>query len=386
MYISDVSSEIPVLIRHPPVSHTYIFIAADDIFQQQNQLQIDTIHCYAERHGYKVIKSNLKENLKVNDTTEGQNCCQKHKDFFFKRHCILACYMESMPPNAHIFLFDSDVMVGLTDVSLDHWKNGEFDVSFFERQFSGEVTAGAYRVKNNLIARTFLRKWANYEFGRPPGFSSADNGAIHVALLDYFHLGKNCVVDFYKLTADVTNLHPFFAFVSCARHALGMGSFEDGEYLGMGKFLGNNEEFRKNGVVLVKSEGLSVEIYPRGHGWMQDFMFGNPSQLKVKSLREHRAVPVFLHGIKSGAIHEVLKYWELVHNSKTEHSKAVLNSGVKTEVFPLCRPRDNYDNLPIQFESCVKEGGKSDRKCIDSVVLRGDRPTKMSNNSPIPNH
>ena len=155
-----------------------------------------------------MIESNLKENLKVNSTIDGNNCCDKHKDFFFKRHCILACYMESMPPNAHIFLFDSDVMVGMPDVSLDHWKNGDFDVSFFERHFSGEVTAGAYRVKNTLMARDFLRTWANYEFGRPPGFSSADNGAIHVALLQYFHLGGKCVENFYNL---MIQMYPYLA-------------------------------------------------------------------------------------------------------------------------------------------------------------------------------
>lgn len=382
-YFPDIPSPIPVYIGHPPTPHTYIFIAADDLFLHQNQLQIDTIRCYSERHGYKVIISNLLENTKVNDTIVGRNCCQKHKHLFFKRHCVLACYMELMPKNANIFSFDSDVMVGLTDVSLDHWKTGEFDMSFFERKFSGEVMAGSYRVKNKAIVRNFLRGWANHEFSRPPGYSSYDNGAIHVALLEYFGLGRECVKEFQNLTANAKNLHPYFSFVSCARHELGMGSFEDGEYLGMGKFLGNNEEFRKNGAVLVKRGGLSVKIYPRGYGWMQDFSYGNPIQLKTQSLKEKRTVPVFMHGVKKEKIHEVLKYWEISHTSKINNSNSVVRINVKTEVFPLCTPRPKPGKLPMEFQNCVNTNKESDRKCIDSVVLRGDRGTGTGNNSII---
>ena len=383
-YFPDIFSHLPVLIGHTSTPQTYIFIAADNLFQQQNQLQMDTIRCYSERHGYKVIVSNLKENKMVNDLLVN-DCCQKHKDFFFKRHCVLACYMESIPSNAHIFLFDSDVMVGLTDVSLDHWKNGDFDISYFERRFSGELMAGGYCVKNTLIARNFLRRWANYEFSRPPGFSSADNGAIHVALLEYFGLARKCVKRFYKLTADAMDLHPYFSFVSCARHALGMGSFEDGEYLGMGKFLGNNQEFRKNGAVLVKRGGLSVKIFQRGYSWMQDINYGDPNQLKAQSLKEHRTLPVFNHGVKKG-IHIVLKYWEINNRSKFADKKTVVKSGVKTEVFPLCRPRENYGKLPKEFQNCVKKNSESDRKCIDNVVLRGERGIGTGIKSQITNN
>ena len=231
-------------------SDTYIFIAADDAFYGQNHLQIDTIRCYAEKHGYTLIKTNLQENLKRNDTAGGWiDCCQNHTDFFYKRHCILACYMESLPQDSHIFLFDSDVIVGFDDVSLDHWKDDKFDLSFFERHFSGEVMAGSYRAKNTLMARNFLKHWANWEYNPPEGCNSSDNGAIHIALLEHFQLGKTCIEDYHKLVANVSDLGPYFTFVSCARHALGMGSFEDGEGLGMGKYIENNQEFRKNGVV-----------------------------------------------------------------------------------------------------------------------------------------
>jgi hypothetical protein len=365
------------VVYYSRISDTYIFIAADDKFQEQNQLQIESIRCYAKKHSYTVIKSNLQENPKNNEATGEMNCCHNHTDFLFKRHCILACHMESLPQDAHVFLFDSDVMVGLAEDSLDHWKNDSFDLSFFERHYSGEITAGAYRVKNTLLARNFLKRWAKYEFSRPEGFNSADNGAIHVALLEIFGLGSTCIEDFHKLVADVSDLVPYFSFVSCARHALGMGSFEDGEDLGMGKFLEDSQEFRKNGVALDKRGGFSVKIYPRGYGWMLDYDDFNPRDLREKYWNEHRVVPVFSHNIKCYDTHEILKYWEIGSSKNTHlywdwYTKSMKSkTDLTTEIFPLCQPRNNYGELPKQFEICVNETNKSDRKCIDSVVVSG---------------
>jgi hypothetical protein len=289
--------------------------------------------------------------------------------------------MESIPQNSHIFLFDSDVIVGFDDYSLDHWKNDIFDLSFFERYFSGEVTAGAYRVKNTLMARNFLKRWANWEFNRPEGFNSADNGAIHIALLEHFHLGKKCIEDYHKLVANVSDLVPYFSFVSCARHALGMGSFVDGEGLGMGKYLEDNEGFRKNGVVLSKNDSISVKIYPRGYGWMQDYDMGHPNDLRVKYLKEHTSVPVFAHEVKVYGTHEILKYWKIGKSNNvvlywnwytgTMDWKTDAESATTTEIFPQCRSRVSYGEIPNQFQICVNETNQSDPKCIDSIVVSG---------------
>ena len=41
-----------------------------------------------------------------------------------------------------------------------------------------------------MKTRDFLKMWANLELQAPLGFHSADNGAIHVALMNWF-IGKN---------------------------------------------------------------------------------------------------------------------------------------------------------------------------------------------------
>jgi hypothetical protein len=73
------------------------------------------------------------------------------------------------------------------------------------------------------FAHDFLQLWANYEYLKPSGFHSSDNGAIHLAVLDALAVRHHHVCyDLYRnLNAWVTNLTPYFEFVSCTRKLLG---------------------------------------------------------------------------------------------------------------------------------------------------------------------
>ena len=62
-------------------------------------------------------------------------------------------------------------------------------------------------LKNTAKTREFLHKWANLEYGQPKGFSSADNGAIHVALMAWFKGAENS-----KGTIHILRHHIFGIF------------------------------------------------------------------------------------------------------------------------------------------------------------------------------
>ena len=92
-------------------------------------------------------------------------------------------------------------------------------------------------MRNKEKTRKFLKMWADLEFLAPKGFSSSDNGAIHVALMKWF-IGinktrvKQCI-SIYNALEDpleepfkVSNLKPYWKFVNCARRTLGMGEWE----------------------------------------------------------------------------------------------------------------------------------------------------------------
>ncbi|CAD7957403.1 unnamed protein product [Amoebophrya sp. A120] len=106
------------------------------------------------------------------------------------------------------------------------------DVMFFERTWGlenhNELMAGTYMLRNNPRSRQFLRQWAAWEFHRPENgaaFSSADNGAIHVAVPEALGIpASRCETAFNNLHARVDNLSPYAKVIGCVREHLGMGS------------------------------------------------------------------------------------------------------------------------------------------------------------------
>ncbi|CAD7942655.1 unnamed protein product [Amoebophrya sp. A120] len=103
------------------------------------------------------------------------------------------------------------------------------DVMLFERAWGleqhNELMAGALMVRNTPRARRFLRQWASWEQERPQGYSSADNGAIHLAVPEALGIPmSHCQEKFATLTAYVSNLTPYANVLKCVREHLGMGS------------------------------------------------------------------------------------------------------------------------------------------------------------------
>jgi len=67
------------------------------------------------------------------------------------------------------------------------------DLTFYKRNWNMEVTAGNYMARPTRAAVNFLRHWASFEHRRPSGFSSADNGALPVALADKLIFANSAV-------------------------------------------------------------------------------------------------------------------------------------------------------------------------------------------------
>ena len=73
-----------------------------------------------------------------------------------------------------------------------------------------------------------MKVWADLDLNPPPpkGFHSSDNGAIHIALMNWFRQKNDekvmeCKKLYYELKGDVSNLDPYWKFVYCSRKALG---------------------------------------------------------------------------------------------------------------------------------------------------------------------
>ena len=306
-----------------PSSYIYFFVAVDSHFEQMNRLQIESLRCYASHHNYVFLLTNM----------DKLSACSRHKTVYYKRHCALSSMMENLLQDSIIFLFDSDVVVGFDDVPMDYWLIQDENFVFYERGFSGEVMAGSYQVINNNKSRAFLKMWAELEFSEPIGFNSADNGAIHIALLKQFDIGNKCIEQYNGLNTTVDNLKPFFIVIHCARQALGMGSFEGGERLGMPKFVPDNERFRREGVILSLNKFI-VRIRPWNHTWMHDWVVeGNPIQMRMQAGTKDRnsvnSMPIFYHGVKEP--NGIFQYWE--KENLTRDGKETRG---KYSIYPMC--------------------------------------------------
>jgi hypothetical protein len=178
--------------------------------------------------------------------------------------------LERLPPELGIFVFDLDVTVFNFDVPLEKWAE-RADVVLYERENNHEVAAGNYFVRNTPFARRFLLHWASYNHRRPTGFSSSDNGGIHLALLDALQLDRaHCSGLYERLEALVDNLEPYWEFVRCAKAMLHPPRRWD----------------------LPGVDGLErITILPRAHAWVAD---GYVFNLKIAA----GIGPVFFHGIK----------------------------------------------------------------------------------------
>ena len=127
------------------------------------------------------------------------------QELLFQKHCIIGRWIESLQENDLVYVFDADVLPYRDSLRLDNWHRFDTNFVFYIRCWSEEIMAGNYVVRNNALTRNFLVTWATYERFIPPGFSSADNGAIHLALL--VGLGYNatrCHQLYNNLTEGIT--------------------------------------------------------------------------------------------------------------------------------------------------------------------------------------
>uniref|UniRef100_A0A7S4K9T4 Nucleotide-diphospho-sugar transferase domain-containing protein n=1 Tax=Odontella aurita TaxID=265563 RepID=A0A7S4K9T4_9STRA len=270
----------------------YMVTIADAEFRQRYEKFFGAMSDYAARYGYlwRVLGAD-------------PECRKQFRYYFFRKHCIVARWMEREATTGDIFfVFDADVVPYRTHLSLDSWlgilnaASGGADLVFYDRTMNNEVAAGNYAVRNTNATRNNLMQWARYEYQQPPGFSSYDNGAIHLHLLRFLGMESlddhgGCGGKFRNLTASVSNLVPYYDFVTCTRKHVRAG--------------------------LYNATSPSIQILGKDFAWVMDGYFDDYP--KIGRDREGKDFPVFHHGIKlkdSPALDEKeYKKYNISHNA-----------------------------------------------------------------------
>lgn len=259
----------------PATTKVHIITVADKAFRERYDPIFEKMGKYAQRHGYTW-------NILDPKTFEEQAVeCQQYslQEFFFKKHCWISKWMEllDLPSLDIVFVVDSDVVPFRASIPLDHWTDFSEDFVFYIRSWSNEIAAGNYAVRNTVAAREFLRTWAGYENQKPVkgGYSSADNGALHLHLLRSMGLelkfppGK-CADLWTNLSERVTNLTQYWAYVTCTREHL------------------PEDTHLENGA-------LSVRILSKGTAFVIDY---NMDTYGIDGSGLAGGGPVFHHGVK----------------------------------------------------------------------------------------
>ncbi|CAE7242005.1 unnamed protein product [Symbiodinium natans] len=190
-----------------------IVVVGDLAFQRRFKSQIQSMRCYADRHGYDMHLLTASE----------YDACWHFKDFFFRKHCTVSKWLETQPADYVAAVFDGDVVAAAPKRGLEKWIDHGADVQLYNRCLFHEIMAGNYMVRNTAFARDFLMRWANYYDHRPSGFSSSDNGAIQLVVMETLRVeGYETCFDMYKnLTSQVTDLQPYWDYVHCTKEAIG---------------------------------------------------------------------------------------------------------------------------------------------------------------------
>jgi len=236
-----------------------VVVVGDPSFQRRYQAQIKSMRCYADRHGYDMHLLTASEYVE----------CKRFKDFFFRKHCTVSKWLETQPAHYIAAVFDGDVVAAAPKRGLDTWIDHGADVQLYNRCLFHEIMAGNYMVRNTPFSRDFLMRWAKYYDRRPKGFSSADNGAIQLVVMETLRVEgfDTCFNMYENLTSSVSNLQPYWDYVHCTKEAIGPA--------------------RK-----WQMPGGSLTLWPRLEFYVADGVFLN-------RWASEEVGPVFHHGIKN---------------------------------------------------------------------------------------
>eukprot|EP00927_Polykrikos_kofoidii_P067345 TRINITY_DN62844_c0_g1_i1.p1 TRINITY_DN62844_c0_g1~~TRINITY_DN62844_c0_g1_i1.p1 ORF type:complete len:636 (+),score=73.82 TRINITY_DN62844_c0_g1_i1:93-2000(+) len=327
---SIVRAEVSHCATTPPKS-TGVVVLADAQHAESYKEQIQSLYCYTAAHGYDMWHLNVRAFDK---------CERFRKQYFFMKHCVVSEFLALRPPDYTAVVVDGDVVAAVMERGLEQWTSSDADVQLYHRAAATEIAAGNYIVRNTPWARQWLMGWAERMYHIPKGYSSADNGALHLHVIETLQLkgAEICAEKYAKLVALVDNLKPYFNFVNCA--------------LGL---LGRPRKWRVGG-------GASLIIWPKVHFFVADGIY-------LTNRGSNTGGPVFHHGYKARAwepkaVHKTyfrdLPSCKLDVKRLTSHkelglaARGLVPEEMKSCVLEFaCKPLE-YDDPPKRDRTCGK--------------------------------
>jgi len=299
-----------------------IVLLGDTRFQAKYKTQIQSLKCFADGHGYelRILLGNEYE------------ACKNYRDYFFRKHCTVAEWLESQPATLVAAIVDADVVAAVLERGLEKWANHPADVQLYQRCLLPEIMAGNYMVRNTPFSRTFLRNWAKYNFEMPKGFSSSDNGAIHLVVQDTVQVLNfpKCKKLYRGLDKPVTDLTTYFQFVKCTTDALGPP-----------------RDWRSRGGI--------VAVWPRFNFWAADGVY-------MSKAASREIGPLLHHGIKDSK--DVTGHYYKNVSACVQNTENVIKSAAEIGIHAINLARGYKEYFP-QGKDCP---GTAIRQCPERCL------------------
>ncbi|CAD5213491.1 unnamed protein product [Bursaphelenchus okinawaensis] len=216
----------------------------------------DTLHCYLKGTNYEAFF------VEIFDDPEVQKHCH-HEEIFFLKHCAASVYLKKVD---WLLVLDADTMVANPNHCIEEYIDERVNVILYNRFFNHEIMSANYLVKNTQFGHDFLMGWADYQYKKPNSFNAADNGALHIHVLEtVLPQAKPEIATCLEMWGEGKDYDEYLAYVHCVRYMLGANRLFPGKI-----------RILKRGLGMARDGFLAVDKFCDN-----DFMFHGHKQNEI---------------------------------------------------------------------------------------------------------